>query len=188
MAGGGKLDQSIRDDMKKETPREAAVSVVICLSDDPEYLVLKRALHPDDPWSGHYAFPGGGYESHDRSMLDCAIRETQEECGLRLEFAQMVKALPVKMAGNYLGKPVSVYPFVFQIQEKPRLKLHPPEVAGYEWLSLSYLRDCKNHTSKNMSPRFPSRQFPCIMVKHGYVWGFTYELLMQILDTDCHLS
>ncbi|MFP4415631.1 MAG: NUDIX hydrolase [Chitinivibrionales bacterium] len=170
--------------MKSTIPKKAAVSVVVLPSPDPQFLILKRAIHPDDPWSGHYAFPGGGYEPHDGSMLNCAIRETQEECGLHLSPRQLVRELPVKIAGNYLGKPVSVYPFIFHISRKPRLCLHPREVAEVEWLSRSYIENPSNRTSRAFSPRYEDRQFPCIVVPNGYVWGFTYELLMQVVELD----
>lgn len=171
--------------MSNVIPKKAAVSVVVIPSNDPEFLILKRAIHPDDPWSGHYAFPGGGYECHDQSMLDCAIRETEEECGLILDKQQLTRKMPVKTAGNYLGKPVSVYPYIFHIDHKPRLRLHAPEVADFVWLSRSYIQDRSNRTEKSFSPRYADRHFPCIIVPaaaSGYVWGFTYELLMQVVE------
>ena len=49
-----------------------------------ELLLIERAQRMGDPWSGHMAFPGGRYETQDASLLNTAIRETQEELNLDL--------------------------------------------------------------------------------------------------------
>ena len=67
----------------------AAVAVV--LGPTPEglqLLFIERAQHPDDPWSGHIAFPGGRIEADDPSPRAAAERETLEEVGLDLSNAE----------------------------------------------------------------------------------------------------
>ena len=44
-------------------------AVLVCLHDDA-VLLARRALHPEDPWSGHAALPGGRWEPGDSSLLD----------------------------------------------------------------------------------------------------------------------
>ena len=39
-------------------------AVLVCLHDDA-VLLARRALHPEDPWSGHAALPGGRWEPGD---------------------------------------------------------------------------------------------------------------------------
>ncbi len=165
----------------KLTDRKAAVAIIRTRDTDPEYLLLKRADDPLDPWSGHYAFPGGGKEISDRSLLETSIRETFEECGILLDQRNLVARMPVKTAGAYLGKPIAVSPFVFELSQKPAITLQDSEVAGYEWIQSSRLRDPRYRTQRCMSEEFPLQAFPCIRARDGLIWGFTYELLCKIL-------
>ncbi|NNL85157.1 MAG: NUDIX domain-containing protein, partial [Myxococcales bacterium] len=49
-----------------------------------EVLFIERARHPDDPWSGHMALPGGRLDPVDASLRAAAERETREEVGVEL--------------------------------------------------------------------------------------------------------
>lgn len=50
--------------------RYAAVAAVFRAGadDHPELLMIKRAEHETDPWSGHVALPGGRMEPLDRDL------------------------------------------------------------------------------------------------------------------------
>jgi hypothetical protein len=61
-------------------PGRAAVAIVLRdVEDGPQVLLIRRAEHVGDPWSGHMAFPGGREDPEDESLLATAIRETREE-------------------------------------------------------------------------------------------------------------
>ncbi|MCA9639821.1 MAG: NUDIX domain-containing protein, partial [Myxococcales bacterium] len=65
--------------------RFAAVAAVLRPTDaDTEVLLIRRAEHEGDPWSGHMAFPGGRHDPTDPDLLTTARRETLEEVGLDL--------------------------------------------------------------------------------------------------------
>ncbi|KUP92788.1 NUDIX hydrolase [Tritonibacter horizontis] len=53
-----------------------------------DLLVLLRDERPDIPYPGHWDFPGGGREGTETPQ-ECALRETQEEVGLRLELSEL---------------------------------------------------------------------------------------------------
>src|SRR3954462_15817082 len=92
------------------TDPQAAVALIRTAGRDPEYLLLRRATNPDDPWSGHFALPGGRWESGDKDLLETCIRETREECGIILEPGQLIKPLPMSVAGAGMGRPMIVAP------------------------------------------------------------------------------
>jgi 8-oxo-dGTP pyrophosphatase MutT (NUDIX family) len=52
-----------------------------------ELLFIRRADHPQDPWSGQMAFPGGRAEPGEEDLKATAVRETAEEIGVDLESA-----------------------------------------------------------------------------------------------------
>ena len=86
-----------------ETHQKAAVAVV--LREGPrsaEVLLIERAHHPDDPWSGHMAFPGGRMEAGDDSTRTTAARETLEEVGVSLHGAEYLGHVD-ELTGNRDG-------------------------------------------------------------------------------------
>ncbi len=176
--------------------REAAVAVIRRISPhcaaeprlephaEPHYLILRRADNPQDPWSGHYAFPGGRREPQDASLLHTCLRETREECGLHLPLSALVRALPVTEAGQTHGRPIPVTPYLFELTETAsplELVLEPLECASFHWVSASYLQNPLHHTRITPIPGSPL-DFPAIRLEGGHIWGFTYKVLAGLLE------
>jgi 8-oxo-dGTP pyrophosphatase MutT (NUDIX family) len=132
--------------MKMNSPQsiitsEAAVATIITCRPVPEVLVLKRNANPLDPWSGHYAFPGGRRDLEDLSLLATCLRETYEECGIELSTSNLIKEYPCRPAGNHLNQPVPVTTYLFELPEQPELRLQASEISCAEWLYLEYIAD-----------------------------------------------
>jgi 8-oxo-dGTP pyrophosphatase MutT (NUDIX family) len=167
--------------MKSAWVNEAAVAIIIARRPVPAVLVLKRTINPADPWSGHYAFPGGRRESADASLLDTCIRETCEECGILLSVRDVVKQYPVRLAGNDLNQPIPVTAYLFEPPEQPAIRLQKAEISCHEWLDLDYIGDADSVIERRMSPCCPDVLYPCIPATDGFIWGFTYETLMLVI-------
>ncbi|MCK5516446.1 MAG: NUDIX domain-containing protein, partial [Desulfobulbaceae bacterium] len=110
--------QAMRIEPQKAT---AAVAIIKCLAPKESFLILRRATHPLDPWSGHFSFPGGRKEKKDNSLLETCIRETVEEVGILLSPGTMQKQLPVTPAGRNVQNPIWVQPFIFVLHDKPSI-------------------------------------------------------------------
>lgn len=167
--------------MEPVLTKEAAVAAIIARTPHPEVLFLKRRANPRDPWSGHYAFPGGRRDDDDPSLLATCLRETYEECGIRLSTDNLVKEYPARHAGNHLNRPVPVTTYLFELPAQPAIRLQTTEISCHEWLDLEYLSDSNNIIQRPMSPRCPEVLFPCIPATDGFIWGFTYETLMLVI-------
>ena len=65
--------------------RPAAVLLPIVERPLPTVLLTKRAEHLNEH-AGQVSFPGGKIDATDASPLDAALREAEEEIGLKREF------------------------------------------------------------------------------------------------------
>ncbi len=157
----------------------AAVAIIKCLTPKESFLILRRAAHPLDPWSGHFSFPGGRKEEKDATLLETCIRETAEEVGIHLTPETMQKHLPVTPAGRDLQNPIWVQPFIFALRDKPSIVINPEEVQSIHWLNSEDFQDKKRHRKVELRPDQLFLAFP---LEDYYLWGFTYKLLKLILN------
>ena len=106
-------------------------AVLVCLHDDA-VLLARRALHPDDPWSGHAGLPGGRWEPGDESLLATALREAQEEVGIDpLAHGRLLGALGTHVGRGRRVSGVRIAVFVAALDERPALELSAElDVAG----------------------------------------------------------
>src|SRR5210317_434872 len=130
----------------------AAVAIIRSLNPEESFLILRRTAHPQDPWSGHFSFPGGRKDQKDDSLLHTCIRETKEEVGIRL-IPEMIQAqLPVTPAGRNRKNPIWVQPFIFVVQDQPPVVLNPKEVQSAFWLNSEDFKDKTRHTDVELQP------------------------------------
>jgi len=165
---------------KTEQP-SAAVALVVTRK-SPSILLVRRANHALDPWSGQWAFPGGRVDDSDSDLLATCQREVLEECGCHLSADHYEGALPISKAGRLHKQAVVVAPFLWEIPERVDLTLDETEIASACWQELSYLADPVNHDSGVIAPEYANSEFPYIRMGDTPLWGFTYMVLMNYLN------
>jgi 8-oxo-dGTP pyrophosphatase MutT (NUDIX family) len=157
----------------------ARAAVALILRDGPsglELLFIRRAEHPDDPWSGQTAFPGGRAEPGEE-LLATAVRETAEEIGLDLgrdgerlglldEVRAMARLRPVDLA---------ITPFVFRLARPGAVALGP-EVRSIHWLHLDTIRGPAVRSTYDYPHADTTLRFPCLRVDGLVIWGLTYRM------------
>jgi len=160
---------------------EAAVAIVHAGGPEEAVLLIRRAEREGDPWSGHWSLPGGRREPEDTDLLHTALRELEEECGIRLARDVMETALPPRLARRKAAPFLPVAPFVFRLPERLAAVTDPCEAAASLWLPLSIPRDPAKHRLTPVPGLPRTMLYPAIALDGAPLWGFTYRLLSDWL-------
>jgi 8-oxo-dGTP pyrophosphatase MutT (NUDIX family) len=165
---------------------DAAVAIVHARGVSDSVLLIRRAEREADAWSGHWSFPGGRRDPEDRDLLHTAVRELEEECGIRLASERLEAALPTAVARRRVGRFLLVAPFLFRVDDEQPAALDPREAAEAVWAPLDLLRDPARHALRPVPGLPPEVRFPSIDLNGVPLWGFTYRLITDWLDLNPH--
>ncbi len=167
-----------------EIDRRAAVATVLRGAGEPEVLLIRRAEHPEDPWSGHMAFPGGRHDPEDRDLFHTALRETLEEVGLDLSAgARLLGRLddvPAIARGRRTGMAIS--PFVFELGDPEAGLCANHEVQEVLWVPLGPLMRGEADTTIAYPRDGATFHLPAFDVEGRIVWGLTYQMLQHLFS------
>jgi 8-oxo-dGTP pyrophosphatase MutT (NUDIX family) len=144
-------------------------------------LLIRRTERENDPWSGHWSFPGGRREPEDEDLIETALRELAEECGIVLGRECLERCLPLTAAGRRVGRVMNVAPFLFRARKELPTALDPEEAVEALWLPISLFRDPSRHYFTQVPRVSPERIFPAIELNGVPLWGFTYRVLSEWL-------
>lgn len=164
-------------------PERLLAAVALCVVPDPEaILVIQRAAHPDDPWSGHMGLPGGRREPVDADLIDTAIRETREELGVALDRSTLVGPLDDVYPRTRVASPFLVRPFLFSVPKRQALTLSE-EVATAEWLPLTRLLDPATYQTVTLTVGGVEREVPgYVLDSQRVIWGMTERVLTPVME------
>ncbi len=168
-----------------ENTRLAAVAAVLRLSEDePEVLLIRRAEHPRDHWSGHMAFPGGRKDDGDDSTLQTAIRETREEVAIDLEgSAELLGQLDdIQAISKGLALNMLIVPYVFALTAAVQPVLEPTEVAELTWAPIRPMMRGDVDTTRPYVHDGTPLELPGFRVGTNIVWGLTFRMLELLFD------
>ena len=155
---------------------KAAVAIVLAHHPLESVLLIRRSERQEDSWSGHWSFPGGRRDPDDPDLLHTALRELEEECGIRLVRERNGVPLPPVLARRRTGPFVLVAPFVFEVEGELPTVLDPREAVEAVWVPLDVWRDPNRHYLRAV-PGLPGDWlFPAIDLNELPLWGFTYRL------------
>jgi 8-oxo-dGTP diphosphatase len=117
---------------KYPRPAVTADCVVITKEKQPKVLLIQRGI---DPYKGCWAFPGG-FMNMDETTEQCAIRELEEETGLRVSDVHQIGAYS-KVDRDPRGRTITVA--YLAIIDKPVQVTGQDDAANAEWFPLSAL-------------------------------------------------
>ena len=117
---------------KYPRPAVTADCIVITKESDAKVLLIQRG---DEPFKGCWAFPGG-FMNMDETTEQCAIRELEEETGLKVIELHQIGAYS-KVDRDPRGRTITVAYLV--VIDKPLPVIGQDDAAKAEWWPLSTL-------------------------------------------------
>jgi 8-oxo-dGTP pyrophosphatase MutT (NUDIX family) len=160
----------------KEGYRRAGVLVPLFVRDGGLWIVFTRRTESVEHHRGQISFPGGGEEPGDRTLWHTALRESEEELGIRPEDALALGRLsPLTTVTNFY-----VEPFAAAIPQPYRFRPAEAEIAEVLEVPVAALRD----PSALESRRLPGRDEPVLFYHYGdkVIWGATARIVAELLE------
>jgi len=159
----------------------AAVLVPLYLDGGEWSLLYTRRTDAVDVHRGQVAFPGGRIEPGDRSAAEAALRESEEEIGLRPPDVQVLGQLnPLITVTQFVVTPViGVIPWPYPL--RPNHK----EVARCFGVPIRWLAEPANLDVQSRQPLIPGLSVQVYYFKpyeQEVIWGVTARITKCLLD------
>lgn len=177
-------DHDLNRDLEEVDPqplpliRAAAVLVPIVVRPGELTLLLTRRTEHLPSHAGQVAFPGGKLEPADRSPLDAALREAEEEIGLPRSQVEVLGYLDSYQTGSGYR----IVPVVGLIESDVALAIDPGEVAEAFEVPLAFLLDPANHQRHSGVWRGRLRHYYAMPYRGHYVWGATAGMIRNLYE------
>ena len=169
---------SLRPVFDSLEPKQSSVLILLFPLDDFLGTILIKRTEDNSVHSGQISFPGGRREESDASHIQTALREAEEETGIRPEKIRIIGELsPLYVSpSNFM-----IYPVIGYNQKRPDLLPNPSEVECIIEISLKNLETFR--TVADLEVRgYKFSQVPCFSVNGHIVWGATAMIIQELMD------
>ena len=162
---------------KEQPVRPAAVLIPVVDHPEPTVLLTQRTEHLSSH-AGQIAFPGGKIDAGDASPMDAALREADEEVGLKREFIDPIGYLDVY--GTAFG--FRILPTVAKVKPGFKLTINENEVVDAFEVPLAFLMNPENHQIHMKEFRGIERSYYAMPFAERYIWGATAGILRVLYE------
>lgn len=165
-------------EVERASARAAAVLVPVIGREDGDQLLFTERSPDLEAHPGEMAFPGGGYEPEDADLAGTALREANEEVGIRPEEVEIAGRLD-DVPGPY-GHVVR--PFAARVPDREYLP-DEREVVEVVVLTAADLTDPAAYSvEERRNPEGETVGLPFFRVGDDVVWGLTGFVLARFLS------
>jgi 8-oxo-dGTP pyrophosphatase MutT (NUDIX family) len=179
-SGDPGTDRMLEIIAREQPVRPAAVLIGIVQREEPTVLLTQRSadLHEH---AGQIAFPGGKIDAIDKSPLDAALREAEEEVGLSRCYVDPIGYLD--LYGTGFG--FRILPTVARVRPGFSLKINHSEVVDAFEVPLAFLMNPANHHVHSKEFRGMERSYYAMPFAERYIWGATAGMLRVLYERIC---
>lgn len=174
-----KIRLSMQQALKDSTNLiSAAVLIPLHITKEGLSLLFTKRSQTVRHHKGQICFPGGAKENHDFNLWHTALRETEEEIGLKQNHIHFISQL------SNLTTPTGFHitPYVGFISELDQLKPNPEEICEIFSAPIAHFLDQKN-------VRFEEREYfgkkintPFYDYKTHIIWGATGRMILSLIQ------
>jgi 8-oxo-dGTP pyrophosphatase MutT (NUDIX family) len=179
-SGDHGTDRMLEIIAREQPVRPAAVLIPVVDHPQPTVLLTQRSAHLNDH-AGQIAFPGGKIDATDASPLDAALREAEEEVGLKREFVEPIGYLDVYATAFGFR----ILPTVARVKPGFKLSVNRGEVDDAFEVPLAFLMDPANHQLHSKEFRGMERWYYAMPFAERYIWGATAGILRVLYERIC---
>jgi 8-oxo-dGTP pyrophosphatase MutT (NUDIX family) len=157
--------------------RPAAVLIPVVDRPDPTVLLTLRTESLSSH-AGQIAFPGGRIDPGDASPLAAALREADEEIGLKRDYIEPLGYLDLYLSGTGYR----IAPTVARVRPGFQLSVNPAEVADTFEVPLAFVMGPENHQRHSREWRGMMRSYYAMPFGDRYIWGVTAGILRNLYE------
>ena len=162
--------------------RDAAVLIPIVQTAQGLKVLLTRRADHLQKHPGQISFPGGSIEAVDNSLVETALRETEEEIGVSPENIEVLGAI----GSVYTITGYHVTPILGLLREPLTLTPDPSEVAEVLTVPLSFLMnpavfEQHEHEHENQIRTYYSTYYKTCNKTHR-IWGITAGIIVGLYE------
>ena len=162
---------------REQPVRPAAVLIPVVDHQEPTVLLTQRSPHLSSH-AGQISFPGGKIDATDASPLDAALREAEEEVGLKRDFIEPIGYLD--LYGTAFG--FRILPTVARVKPGFELTINEGEVVDAFEVPLAFLMDARNHGLHSRDWKGVQRKYYAMPFGERYIWGVTAGILRNLYE------
>ncbi|SFU55432.1 8-oxo-dGTP pyrophosphatase MutT, NUDIX family [Pustulibacterium marinum] len=176
-----RIQQVAKIDFSKKKVRQAGVLSLFYPDAEEETKLLLTLRHAyEGVHSNQISFPGGKKEKEDENLKITALRETEEEVGVRPTEISVIRPLSEVYIppSNFL-----VQPFLGYTLTSPMFKIQEKEVAALVEVDFEdFLDDARLFAAKMKTSYAESIEVPAFNFNDFTVWGATAMMLSEVKE------
>ena len=157
---------------------KSAVMLLIMNKDNKAHVLLTKRSMKVETHKGHMSFPGGAFDNVDRSLLETALRETDEEVGIKPTDIEIIGEL-----GDFLTvSGFHVTAFVGAINYPVKYKVNIDEIAECIEVPLSLFVNREYDRIEKMNYLGTDLEVYYYYYKRFEIWGLTARILTEFAE------
>ena len=161
--------------------KSSAVLVPLFCREGQYYILFTQRSNEVEFHKGEVCFPGGTFQPGDISLLQTALRESEEEIGLKSEDVEILGELDdaITVTSGYV-----ISPYVASIPHPYLFKVNPGEIKQIISVPLSAMMEEVSFRRGEDMQTIEGETIPVYYYEYkGHIiWGATARILKQFID------